>query len=546
MADISDSISTASERPSTQINRRRLFTGICFALVPTAFSFVLVSNILAQLKAEFILTNAQVGYIGGAALWGMAISLLLLGPFLEKVGFKMAVIGAFIGHVAGVTLFLAAYPFAGDPGAFWILFMGAIGFGFGNGLIEASGNPLTATLYPDNKTTKLNHFHAFFPGGMVVGAVLGWLMVQIGEVGTLSIGHWTTQMAIVYIPIFLYGALLLRQDFPQTERAQAGIPIREMFRYTLTHPFMWLMLLLMMITVSLELGPMRWIPEVLQAAGVHGILVFAWISGLMMVLRIFAAPFVEKLSPPGMLLGASVLTGIGLLMFSWFETGTFALMTAATVFALGVAFYFPTMVGIVSERLPRTGSLGVILMIGLGMAAGGAAAPIMGEIADQYLPDALPEEQTVATLEQIEERFPAYIEKAEEAENPEALGYRVADVQAVLDNAQEALAYYRAEGELHGQATANTFRALQDAGLEQEQELTEEAYGLLRPADNYGGRMAFRWIAPLAFLIAIVFAIMYIRDQRRGGYRAVRLERKEPDEEVEADGLSEEREARHL
>ncbi len=518
-----------SEGPSAAINRKRLFTGICFALVPTAFSFVLVSNILAQLKLEFILTNAQVGYIGGAALWGMAISLLLFGPFLEKVGFKKAVVGAFVGHLAGVTLFLAAYPFAGDPSAFWILFLGAIGFGIGNGMIEVSGNPLTATLYPDNKTTKLNHFHAFFPGGMVVGGILGWLMVQAGEVGGINLGHWTTQMAICYIPIFVYGALVLRQEFPETERAQAGISIQEMFRYTLTHPLMWLMMLLMMITVSLELGPMRWIPEVLQAAGVHGILVFAWISGLMMLLRMFAGPFVERLSPPGMLLGASVLTGIGLVMFSSFETGIFALMTAATVFALGVAFYFPTMVGLVSERLPRTGSLGVILMIGLGMLAGGAAAPFMGGIADRYLPEALPEDQTIAILEQIEARFPAYIERAEaaagDAEALASLGYRAADVQAVWDNAQEALAYYQAEGELHGRATANTFRALQDTGLEQEAELAQEAYGLLRPADNYGGRMAFRWVAPFAFVIAVIFAIMFIRDQRRGGYQAVRLEK---------------------
>ncbi len=128
-----------SNEPSPQINRKKLFWGICIALLPTAFSFVLVSNILGQLKTEFILTNAQVGYIGGAALWGMAISLLTIGPFLEKFGFRKATIGAFVGHIAGVTLFLAAYPFAGDPFAYWILFLGAIGFGAGNGLIEVAG-----------------------------------------------------------------------------------------------------------------------------------------------------------------------------------------------------------------------------------------------------------------------------------------------------------------------------------------------------------------------------------------------------------------------
>src|SRR5699024_9159421 len=102
-----------SNKSVRTINRSRLFKGSCMALLPTAFSFVLVSNILNQLKAEFILTNAQVGYIGGAALWGMAISLLVIGPFLEKIGFKTATKGAFIGHLSGVTLFLAAYPFAG-------------------------------------------------------------------------------------------------------------------------------------------------------------------------------------------------------------------------------------------------------------------------------------------------------------------------------------------------------------------------------------------------------------------------------------------------
>src|SRR6056297_1210210 len=151
----------SSDKNLTGINRKKLFTGICVAIIPTGASFVLVSNILYQLKTEFILTNAQVGYIGGSALWGMAISLLVVGPFLEKIGLKKAAIGAFVGHILGITLFLLALPFAGDPMGFWVLFLGAIGFGIGNGFIEATGNPLVPALYPDNKTTKLNHFHAF-------------------------------------------------------------------------------------------------------------------------------------------------------------------------------------------------------------------------------------------------------------------------------------------------------------------------------------------------------------------------------------------------
>src|SRR5690625_7073460 len=97
-----------SSNHSASVNPRRLFVGMCLAIIPTGASFVFVSNIFQQLKTEFILTNAQVGYIGGAVLWGMALSLLLVGPFLEKIGLKKATVGAFFGHLIGTTLFLAA------------------------------------------------------------------------------------------------------------------------------------------------------------------------------------------------------------------------------------------------------------------------------------------------------------------------------------------------------------------------------------------------------------------------------------------------------
>lgn len=513
------------------VNRQKLFWGICIALLPTAFSFVLVSNILNQLKTEFILTNAQVGYIGGAALWGMAISLLTIGPFLEKIGFKKATKGAFVGHLAGVTLFLAAYPFAGEPYAYWILFLGAIGFGAGNGLIEVAGNPMVAALYPNKKTTKLNHFHAFFPGGMVVGGILGWLMTQTGILGGINIGHWTLQIAIIYIPILAYGALVFPEVFPKTETAEAGIPFKEMVRYTLTHPLLWGLIFIKMITLSLEMGPSRWIPDVLQAAGIPGILIAVYISGVMMVLRMFAEPFVEKMSPPGMLLGSSLLTGVGLLMFAFFETGTVAIMTAATVFACGVAFYFPTMVGFMSERFPKAGSLGIVLLIGMGFFAAGSSNAIMGEIADSYLPDGLDKQKTVSILEQVEERFPTYVQKAEQAsgdlEALAALGYRAEDVKNVLNQARKALAYYRQNGEFNGTLTGNAHRALVASGVARESELIAEASSVLRPADNYGGRMAFLWVAPLAFLVALVFLVVLINDKKKGGYKVVRLQKQE-------------------
>jgi len=35
--------------------------------------------------------------------------------------------------------------------------------------------------------------------------------------------------------------------------------------------------------------------------------------------------------------------------------------------------------------------------------------------------------------------------------------------------------------------------------------------------------MSFRYVAPGALILFVVFGIMYMGDRRRGGYRAVRL-----------------------
>jgi fucose permease len=501
------------------IHRSRLFLGTCLALIPTGLAFGLVSNILTQLKQEFILTNFQVGLIGGAALWGMAISLLMIGPLLEGFGLKNGARVAFAGHLAGITIMIAAVTRAGDPSAFWILMLGAATLAAGNGMIEVTGNPLVAALYPDQKTVHLNWFHAFFPIGIVLGGLIGFVLANYGG----AFGRWPYQLAVIYVPIAVYGTMLLGQRFPKTENAEAGVPVGEMFRYTLTHPGFLLMLAMMAITTSIELGPMRWVPAVLEAVGMHGILVLVWISGWMVVLRLLANHFVERLAPTGMLLMAAVLTGTGLFGLSY-VTGLWSAIAVATLFAWGVAFFFPTMVGLVSERMPRTGSLGIVLMGGVGLGvAGGVGVPVMGEIADRYLSEAMDPAETIQLLERVEGEFPAYVVEAGNADEA-ALGYRRQDASDALATTRAALDAYEATGDIQGDVTANALRAVVATALPGEP-LVDQAAAILQPAEAYGGQRSFRFAAPASLVLIAVFGTMYVRDRRQGGYRVVRLER---------------------
>ena len=490
---------------STNIHAGRLFLASCLSLIATSVAFAVIGDIMGSLKTTFVLTNEQVGQIGGAALWGFTLSIIVLGPLCDLLGMKNLLRFSFACHLAGPLTMMLAKP---GPNGFTMLFTGALVLALGNGTVEAACNPLVATIYPDNKTTKFNQFHVWFPGGIVIGGLLCFAFSQMG------IDSYKIRLALIMIPAVIYGILFMGQKFPLTERVQSGISFGGMVQATLGRPLFIIAFLCMGVTASLELGPNRWIPSILQAGGMHGILVLVWISGLMAVLRFFAGPIVHRISPTGMLLSSAILSGCGLYWLSFAESMGMAL-AAATVFAFGVCYFWPTMLGLVSERVPKGGALALALMGGMGMLASGmVASPQLGRIADQYLPGQLPPAETRATIEQIAAVFPELQKAAPDAQK--------SDFNKTIDAAKTELAKIQADPKWTPTTeSANVLRAAIGAG--HKDKVVDDASKLLNPADNFGGRMAFRKIAPFAAIIIVVFGILYVNDRRKGGYKVEKI-----------------------
>jgi MFS family permease len=350
------------------MNRSRLFQASCVALIVTAMSFALRGNAHDGWKAAFHITNEQVGWVDSTAFWGFTLAMMFGGPLVDGLGLGRVMGIAFVGHIAGIAMTILAWDF-------WSLFFGTLLFGIANGSVEAVCNPLIATVYPENKTTKLNHFHVWFPGGIVIGGLVSFALARAGY-------DWRWQFGTTLLPLAIYGFMFMGQSFPRTERVAQGVSTSEMWASCLRPGFL-LMVACMVMTAATELGPGQWIPNILSNAGVSGILVLVWITGLMAVGRMFAGPFVHSLSPIGMLTASSVLSALGLYAMSQ-STGTM-LFAAATVFAFGVCFFWPTMLGFVAENYPRTGALGLAVMGGVGMLSAGYMVPIIGKLYDQGL-----------------------------------------------------------------------------------------------------------------------------------------------------------------
>ena len=356
------------------MNPARLFRASCLALIVTAMSFALRGGATGDWAAQFNLSNEQVGWVNGTAFWGFTLAMMFGGPLVDSLGFKRILGVAFFGHIAGVLLTIFAWDF-------WSLFTGTLLFGIANGSVEAACNPLVTTLYPKDQTTKLNHFHVWFPGGIVIGGLLAFLF------GKLGLG-WQAQFATMLLPAIAYGILFFGQSLPKTERVQRGESTGSMFAACLAPGFL-LMVCCMLLTAATELGSGQWIPNILSHAGVSGILVLVWINGIMAVGRMFAGPFVHKLSPAGMLLMSAVLSTLGLYAMS--HASGNMLFAAATIFAFGVCFFWPTMVGYVAENYPKTGALGMAIIGGAGMLSVSFVLPIIGKWYDQGIAARTPE-----------------------------------------------------------------------------------------------------------------------------------------------------------
>jgi len=460
----------------------RLFLGSCTAVTALAFTFAAMSAIMYQLKTEFLLDNAQVGLIGGAGLWGMAISQISFSSLCDVVGMRNLLRLALAGHIVGVLLFVFATGFS-------TLFAAALVIAVANGMIEAVCNPLTATLYPERKAGMLNRMHMWFPGGIVLGGLGCWALDQVHA-------DWRAKMIMVLIPALAYGVIFLREKFPPTEAAAAGQKLSDAFKAVATSPLLWMFLALMAITMSLELGPNRWIPAVLQAGGLPGILVLVMINGVMAVTRANAHAILSRVSPPVVLMTSTLVVGLGLLSLSY-STTTVQTVISALVFAIGIAIVWPTMMGFVAERTPKTGALGLGLMAAAGsLAVGIVTTPLLGEIADQHLPDALAKGSVVAVAR-------------------ETLAVQSPKSPQLVTAAQAVMA---APGALPPAETGDFLRRA--AAGEAGPNVAAKAQPLLDAGENHSGLLSFRYLVPFAFAVCLIFGLVVLSDRRAGGYKA--------------------------
>jgi MFS family permease len=465
--------------------QRRLFLASFITLIAAGVGFSIRSGILDDWGRQFGFTQTELGAITGSGLWGFGLAIVFFSLLADRVGYGPLMCVAFALHVLSAVLTLAAgYVFAhyGKAHTFWVLYLGMSVFALANGTCEAVINPLAATLYPKEKTHYLNILHAGWPAGLILGGVLSYLMVERGE---RVVVRWEVQWLLFLVPVLVYGLLMFRQTFPISEAKAAGVPFLTMLK-EFAQPVLLALLLLHAMVGYVELGTDSWIANLMtNIAGMKGILLLVYTSSIMFALRFFAGPIAHKISPLGLLFSGSVLAMIGLF---WLGNSTvgIAVFLAATIYGVGKTFFWPTMLGVVSERFPRGGALTLGAMGAAGVFSGGfLGTPGIGYVQDYYAAEKLSREAP-----------PVY--------------------QQYAAPGQKAFLFFPPTTGLDGSKTGPVMARPETALSETEM--------TVRSAVIYGARMSLKWTALVPLVMAVGYLLLVLYFKAKGGYKQVHIE----------------------
>ena len=510
-----------------------LFWGCFIALITTAFGFIARMFLIGTWEKEFGLDPAESGRLAGIGIWPFAVSIIGFSLLIDKIGYKVAMIFAFVGHLTWAVMGVSAYYLSqgGDKQtAYHLLYWGSLVLALANGTVEAFINPVVATMFSKEKTKWLNILHAGWPGGLVIAGVI-----------TIFLDHlpWGVKVGLLAGPAVIYFLMLIPLKFPVQEREAAGVTYREMlgefgvlgaaivgflvtlqlmdffggankplfigigiaivlafglYTRALGRLLMFFLVIIMIPLATTEIGTDGWITKIMEGVAdgkFHPGWILVYTSAIMMVLRFFAGPIVHSISPLGLLAISALLAIVGLVWLA--DAAGTMIFVAATIYAFGKTFFWPTMLGVVSEQTPKGGALTLNAISGIGMLAVGTLGfPFIGTLqSDKQI--------TAVTASEAAKEVPGLVEGGKLTAVTQKNIYEIIEYKTI-DDAKLA--------------------AMIDALPEANRETVRKQIATARDQSN---QKALRDMAvfPTFMLVCYLILILYFR--AKGGYKAVHL-----------------------
>jgi hypothetical protein len=286
--------------------------------------------------------------------------------------------------------------------------------------------------------------------------------------------------------------MCLGQHFPKSEASQKGVSLGTMLM-EFAAPLLLVLLFIHALVGYVELGTDSWIGAItgkIMVSTQKGLLLFVYTSAVMFVLRFVAGPIVHRISPLGLLCCGAILGCIGLNLLSTAD-GVAMCIVAATVYAFGKTFLWPTMIGVVSDRFPKGGAIAIGALGGIGMlSAGLLGSPGIGYKQDRFAAAKL-QETSMTTYE------------------------------AYKANITSQFLFFKPITGLDGTKKGVVLEEKDESKLTAQQKMDKP---LLVEANLYGGRMALKYTSFIPATLAVLYLLLILYFKAIGGYKAIHVE----------------------
>ncbi len=544
--------SASSPSNSPGKNEKILFWASFFTLIAAGIGFSVRGFILKDWGNQFGFTQSELGSITGGGLVGFGIAIIFFSFCADQFGYGKLMMVAFALHASSAIVTFAATPVYaayGKEGAYWCLYIGMWLFALGNGTCEAVINPLTATLFSKNKTHWLNILHAGWPLGLILGA-----LIVLGFKAAAPDIRWEIKLGVFLVPVLLYGMMMFNRPFPHSEAKTSGVSIGTTM-LTILSPILLFLFLMHALVGYVELGTDSWIGNITErvlADETKALIAFIWTNALMFTLRFFAGPIVERINPIGLLFVSALLGTAGLFMLGQdFTNQTWPWMFAVTIYGLGKTFYWPTLLGTISERFPKGGALALGLSGGIGMVSAG----ILGGPGIGYKQDYFAVQKTKEIAPGTYDRykapkasgFPVFSNIAPDALPPVAgldnaklkvfddwggviddAGKRKEGKKTTLESDLETIAKLESESKPVGPELKESLNKLKEWWDKEGQRNYKDDKPKLSEARLYGAKQALLYTAIVPAVLAVGFLLLILYFMMSGGYKQVHLESEKP------------------
>ena len=332
---------------------RKVFAAACAGMTLFGMAMLSLGTVNTFLAHRFSLDQMGIGSLAALLPFGILTGSLILGPVVDRFGYKSPLATAALILSAGFLMVARAESFPIVQTAFFVI-------GLGGGVLNGGTNALVADISGESKSARLSLLGVFFGvGALGMPALTGLLLRTVTPMEIIS---WFA------LAILLPLAYMLAIRFPSPKQHQ-GFPLA--MAMTLVRDRTLILLAMILFFESAAEGLVsNWTPAYFQgSSGLEpeiAIFMLTVLSGSLTGARLVLGWALRRAQPRTVLIGCLATAGVGTLLLA-LTTNAYLAAGAMVLLGIGFAAAFPVIVSFIAELFPGlTGTaIGIALIIAL-------------------------------------------------------------------------------------------------------------------------------------------------------------------------------------